>query len=70
MAEARKCDRCGKYYDPDTKHGWIRVRSVINSVEDCDLCEDCCEQLSKWLENKDMKPVIFEHGVMGNSIKE
>jgi hypothetical protein len=62
MATAKKCDRCGKYYDgnePYVVGGRITAidgiaftlkdGSVINPV---DLCDDCIKLLEKWLKGE------------------
>lgn len=52
MATARKCDRCGKYYDENSRynlHGekliGIRFVSVTYKTERFDLCDDCLHEL-------------------------
>ena len=62
MATAKKCDRCGKYYDknePYTVGGRITAidgmaftlkdGSVIDPV---DLCDECIKLLEKWLKGE------------------
>lgn len=60
MSDAKKCDRCGKYYDSDANRN-VAVDSVpIEGVDigagrnayrtfRCDLCEDCAEELLKFM---------------------
>ena len=60
MADAKKCDRCGKYYMDGEKRytvdsfpvGCIKLMSVS---EDCidyyDLCDDCVKKLMVFLDN-------------------
>lgn len=56
MARVRKCDRCGKYYEP--KCGVTPVIGVTefnmdndqeNSEEYFDLCPECDESFTAWL---------------------
>ena len=61
MAIAKKCDRCGKYYDKNTKHkqnvrgnyyyeDGICFTTVAEVCADCkDLCDDCLEELHIFL---------------------
>ena len=62
MANAKKCDRCGKYYDnnePYVVGGRISAidgiaftlkdGSVVNPV---DLCDECIRLLEKWLKGE------------------
>ena len=52
MAEARKCDRCKKYYDP---HSWGSDYFLYDCgpSEKIDLCLDCTQELVKWIKNKE-----------------
>lgn len=52
--EARKCERCGRYYDKPERYQCIRVYS--DEMKDVsgkliDLCHDCMHKLVRWLEN-------------------
>ena len=60
MADAKKCDRCGKFYDENTitkiingfkyKIGGITVMSTGGSdIFYADLCDDCVKDLNKFL---------------------
>ena len=57
MASARKCDRCGKYFD-NSSHGFNHiVLNNLNSISDrytksLDLCPSCMDVLISWLQNK------------------
>lgn len=66
MANARKCDRCGLYYDEyNVKYNEEKINGVnllnIVSNDKCfshgpyDLCPACSDELMKWFrkENKD-----------------
>jgi hypothetical protein len=58
MSEAKKCDRCGKLYDPEEivfDYSDMRFRYYLS--KDChpypefrlDLCKECRVDLYKWL---------------------
>jgi hypothetical protein len=66
MSKAKRCDRCGKYYDlipenlPGTKTGPKYSIQYFNplgnmgaAVEAFDLCPECARQLTEWAENPD-----------------
>lgn len=70
MARARKCDRCGKLYEPKSapikhfnsggKSNGIHLvdKSLDNkyfTVACIDLCPECLEDLSIWLNMKNNK---------------
>ena len=62
MATAKKCDRCGKYYDknePYTVGGRITVIDGIaftlkdgSVIDPVDLCDECIALLVKWLKGE------------------
>lgn len=69
---ARKCDRCGTYYEPylDKKH-----HPAANGImwmdrlgEDCynqgpvDLCEDCMGKLHMWLKEGKDNALLVKRG--------
>ena len=71
MAIAKKCDRCGKYYDKNTGYKQ-KVRGTyyyedgmcFTTVTDAcadykDLCDDCLEELHMFLNGAKL---IFEDG--------
>lgn len=64
MATAKKCDRCGKYYDdnqqyPGSHNGY---KSIIDGMsftmkngsleQTYDLCDDCITLLKEWLKGE------------------
>ena len=60
MADAKKCDRCGKYYTDGEKRytvdsfhvGCIKLMSVSGACIDYyDLCDDCVKKLMVFLDN-------------------
>lgn len=62
MAEAKKCDRCGEFYDLYTDMKFNRLvltketklnRPVV--TEDYDLCLSCATMLEEWLNVKGEK---------------
>lgn len=64
MANAKKCDRCGIYYDKNTDHKTTGrlIGSIISGVatidrmcdrdKSYDLCDNCLTDLFEFLENK------------------
>lgn len=59
MANANRCDRCGKFYvDGDFGEERPRYRvfdfskSCYYANMDTDLCPDCSKKLHEWMENK------------------
>ena len=64
MAAAKKCDRCGKYYDKNEQYKTSTggCKSVLDgvaftekngSVTDAyDLCDDCITLLKEWLKGE------------------
>ena len=59
--DCKKCDRCGKAYDPlleniNIYEDWWRfnLRKDCHPYEEIkiDLCPDCRKDLYKWLKNK------------------
>lgn len=56
MAMARKCDRCGKYYDRNEKYLFgrenvigIRFESPNKHNDRIDLCDECLEKTEEFL---------------------
>ena len=49
MAKARKCDRCGQFYDLLKDFRKYRIQEMSGSISDVDLCPDCYETFTKWL---------------------
>lgn len=67
MANAKKCDRCGKFYENNKKHetsGRIHGSKLTgisttdtNTCSDkwFDLCDDCLTDLFEFLSGKELK---------------
>ena len=56
MANAKKCDRCGEYYDEPGSNciGGINIIPVSEgTIYTFDLCEDCLEDLYDFLRLND-----------------
>ena len=59
MADAKKCDRCGKLYEAYNgveykkfrqKFDWVEIRGGISERRrGFDLCKDCMQDLIDWL---------------------
>lgn len=57
--DAKKCDRCGRYYEPDVvkfsignvnyqNHGSVYMYP-IDLAKSIDLCPECCRSFEQWL---------------------
>lgn len=57
MSDAKKCDKCGAFYEP-YKSGIIILSNAIPSMDDVDLCPDCMNTFKLWLKN-DVQMVLF-----------
>ena len=63
MANAKKCDRCGKYYDKNearTESGSVLTGvgfiTANNHVLDHDLCDECIDKLKQFLKGVELLP--------------
>ena len=63
MADAKKCDRCGKYYMDGEKRytvdsfhvGYIKLMSVNgNHIDTYDLCDDCVKKLMRYMNHEEI----------------
>lgn len=76
MMNAKKCDRCGKFYDIKAKgeDHYCRIDVVGSWGEDYDLCSDCTKALAKWYncENSDdvLRQMSFVRSEKENSDEE
>lgn len=54
MADAKKCDRCGSYYDriarPDSDY--LLTKYTKDASKLIDLCPECTKLLNLWMEGK------------------
>lgn len=57
MSKARKCDRCGAFYEP-YKTDTIILTKNVTSIDGVDLCPDCMDTFKKWF-NNDVQMVLF-----------
>ena len=48
MSDAKKCDRCGSFYDPYSPEITIRKVSAI-TAKLIDLCPVCQDSIKSWL---------------------
>ena len=68
MADAKKCDKCGSFYDHPKDSEENRVYNIINTTtrKFIDLCPDCQSSLEDWIERKKTKePDAPIYGVYG-----
>ena len=63
MSEAKRCDRCGKYYTPNLtdfsyEDEWWRYSLYKDChpypEEKIDLCSDCRQKLYEWLKEGEL----------------
>ena len=64
MADAKKCDRCGKYYDDESSkdrnfrvngipiHQMALIDACDHHICEYDLCNECARDLFHWLCNE------------------
>ena len=71
MAWARRCDRCGKFFDAAcnttvdlTISGGAErnVKFDCGLYQDLDLCPDCVESFKHWWANETVIPVTKKRG--------
>ena len=75
MADAKKCDRCGKFYDIPTVVELLGFRwlSMDDSIrKSFDLCSDCIDALSDFMEGAEpvMKPYVPEPDIVSHTAPE
>ena len=62
MSKAKKCDRCGAFYEPYKTDINIITGVIITTdslkTDGFDLCPDCMDTFKKWL-NNDVQMVLF-----------
>lgn len=71
MAWARKCDRCGKFFDSAcnttvdltiSDGAKENIKFNCNLYHDLDLCPDCTESFSHWWANETVIPITKKRG--------
>lgn len=73
MSDARKCDRCGRFYDiygqANNAVGFRFVNKWGGRLQEIyDLCPDCMEELKDWLTNPVVKILYpYAHVAYSNS---
>ena len=50
MSKAKKCDRCGKFYDFFEADYHVTKKKGTYNGKALDLCPDCTQKLIKWME--------------------
>lgn len=54
MADAKKCDRCGSYFDKKVEDGFeIKPYNMDWCAKYIELCEDCTNKLKNFLQGSD-----------------
>lgn len=65
MAAAKKCDRCGKFYDRNNRivkglyknefiDGISKTTSIGNCLNQIDLCDECLDKLDIFLSGAEL----------------
>lgn len=57
MSKAKKCDKCGAFYEPYKTTILILTEKCLTR-DGLDLCPDCMDTFKKWL-NNDVQMVLF-----------
>lgn len=57
MSKAKKCDKCGAFYEPYRTNIIVITKDSLSS-DGLDLCPDCMDTFKKWLKN-DVQMVLF-----------
>lgn len=50
MSEAKRCDRCGIFFE--SQLGGYMIKKRWLSTQYIDLCAECYDELNEWLEKK------------------
>lgn len=50
MSEAKRCDRCGTFFESHL--GGYIIKKWVSSIRCIDLCTKCYDELNEWLEKK------------------
>jgi len=74
MADAKKCDRCGKFFEEGNTHcgTYVEITTCNGAnrnfkfdcglLPDLDLCPDCVESFKHWWSNETVIPVTKKRG--------
>lgn len=54
--DAKKCDRCGKFYDKQPHKKYILIEKIGPNRFEMDLCPECYSKIESFLEN----PIVEE----------
>ena len=49
MSMARKCDRCGRFYESCNGQELLLSEKICGCIHDIDLCDVCVSTLKQWL---------------------
>lgn len=54
MSDAKKCDRCGRFFERDEQSCEMRITQDLLDFrhKHYDLCPDCMSKLERWLSNE------------------
>lgn len=56
MSNAKRCDRCGKFYEMGWQMKVMIKRARCSDSDRFDLCPKCHDKLTRWMNKK--QPVI------------
>lgn len=67
MANAKKCDRCGKYFDKRTSiadplNDKFNFNYISIGENKIDLCEGCLNSFVDWLKDEESHEEVFDSG--------
>lgn len=56
---AKKCDRCGRYYDKNVRQSYILSKQQVlsDNLEMLDLCSRCTAELEEWFNSKKIEKI-------------
>ena len=55
MSDAKKCDRCGAFYNELPGWRYKVVKNEYPTLQSIDLCNNCNYELEEWLKKDDKK---------------
>lgn len=68
MSKAKKCDKCGAFYEP-YKTDIIIITKNSLQADGLDLCPDCMDTFKKWLKGQ-VQMIVFDDSNDGRSCPE